>query len=56
LISFQYIPNWYIAENNFFTPGINGCCSDFDFIVGELIQQLQQQQQQQLHQQLLNYH
>jgi len=34
-ISFHsYIPNWYIAETNFFYSGINGCCDDFDFIVG----------------------
>jgi hypothetical protein len=37
-ISFHsYIPNWYIAENNFFYSGINGCCDDFDFVAGELI-------------------
>ena len=37
-ISFHsYIPNWYIAENNFFYSGINGCCGDFDFIAGELV-------------------
>ncbi len=30
-ISFHsYIPNWYIAENNFFYSGINGCCSDIE--------------------------
>jgi hypothetical protein len=34
-VSFHsYIPNWYIAENNFFYSGINGCCDDFDFIAG----------------------
>jgi len=34
-ISFHsYIPNWYIAENNFFYSGINGCCDDFEFIAG----------------------
>jgi len=34
-ISFHsYIPNFYIAENNFFYSGKNGCCDDFDFIVG----------------------
>lgn len=34
-ISFHsYIPNWYIAENNFFYSGVNGCCDDIDFIVG----------------------
>ena len=26
----SYIPNWYIAENNFFYSGINGCCTDID--------------------------
>jgi len=37
-ISFHsYIPNWYIAENNFFYSGINGCCDDFEVIVGELV-------------------
>jgi hypothetical protein len=31
-ISFHsYIPNWYIAENNFFYSGINGCCSTDEF-------------------------
>lgn len=35
-ISFHsYIPNWYIAENNFFYSGTNDCCTEFDFIVGE---------------------
>ena len=30
-ISFHsYIPNWYIAENNFFYSGINGCCTDIE--------------------------
>jgi hypothetical protein len=30
-ISFHsYIPNWYIAENNFFYSGINGCCDGLD--------------------------
>jgi len=34
-ISFHsYIPNWYIAENNFFYSGMNGCCDDFTAIVG----------------------
>jgi len=34
-ISFHsYLPNFYIAENNFFYSGINGCCDDLDFIVG----------------------
>ena len=35
-ISFHsYIPNWYIAENNFFYSGLNNCCDDFEFIAGE---------------------
>lgn len=34
-ISFHsYIPNWYIGDTNFFYSGINGCCDEFDFIVG----------------------
>jgi len=43
-VSFHtYLPNWYIAENNFFYSGLNDCCSslvdgenknNFDFIVG----------------------
>jgi hypothetical protein len=37
-ISFHsYIPNFYIGENNFFYSGINGCCDDFDFVVGPII-------------------
>jgi hypothetical protein len=37
-ISFHsYIPNWYIAENNFFYSGVNGCCDDFDFVAGTLV-------------------
>ena len=48
-ISFHsYIPNWYIAENNFFYSGTNDCCGDnyidsngeqgsFDFIVGTIV-------------------
>ena len=37
-ISFHsYIPNWYIAENNFFYSGINGCCDEFDFIAGPIV-------------------
>jgi hypothetical protein len=37
-VSFHsYIPNWYIAENNFFYSGINGCCDEFDFVAGELV-------------------
>jgi len=32
-ISFHsYIPNWYIAENNFFYSGLNSCCDDFEFV------------------------
>jgi len=37
-ISFHsYLPNWYIAENNFFYSGVNSCCEDFDFLVGTLV-------------------
>ncbi len=37
-ISFHsYIPNWYIAENNFFYSGLNSCCDDFDFVAGEIV-------------------
>ncbi len=37
-ISFHsYIPNFYIAENNFFYSGLNGCCDDIEAIaVNEL--------------------
>jgi len=32
-ISFHsYIPNFYIAENNFFYSGIKGCCDEFDAV------------------------
>jgi len=38
-ISFHsYIPNYYIAENNFFYSGTNSCCGDVEFIAGELIE------------------
>ena len=34
-ISFHsYLPNWYIAENNFFYSGLNGCCETFNFVAG----------------------
>ena len=34
-ISFHsYIPNWYIAENNFFYSGLNDCCTTLDALVG----------------------
>lgn len=37
-ISFHsYVPNFYIAENNFFYSGLNDCCTVFDFIAGELV-------------------
>ena len=37
-ISFHsYLPNFYIAENNFFYSGQNNCCEDFDFLVGVLV-------------------
>jgi hypothetical protein len=36
-VSFHsYLPNWYIGENNFFYSGINGCCDEFDALVGVL--------------------
>ena len=36
-ISFHsYLPNWYIAENNFFYSGVNGCCEDIEAIVGTI--------------------
>jgi len=37
-ISFHsYVPNWYIAENNFFYSGINGCCEDIDFVAAIMV-------------------
>ena len=39
-VSFHtYLPNFYIAENNFFYSGLNGCCDDINFsaMVGKLI-------------------
>ena len=37
-ISFHsYIPNFYIAENNFFYSGLNDCCSDFEAVVAEVL-------------------
>lgn len=37
-ISFHsYLPNWYIAENNFFYSGLNGCCDDFDVLLGTIV-------------------
>ena len=37
-ISFHsYLPNFYIAENNFFYSGLNSCCAEFDFLVGTLV-------------------
>jgi len=36
-ISFHsYLPNWYVAENNFFYSGLNDCCSDIEAIVAEI--------------------
>lgn len=36
-VSFHsYIPNFYIADNNFFYSGTQSCCTDFDFICGEV--------------------
>ncbi len=37
-ISFHtYLPNFYIAENNFFYSGLNDCCSPLEVIVAEII-------------------
>jgi hypothetical protein len=37
-ISFHsYIPNWYVAENNFFYSGLNDCCSEIEAIVAEIV-------------------
>jgi hypothetical protein len=37
-ISFHsYIPNYYVAENNFFYSGSQACCTDFDYICGTLV-------------------
>jgi hypothetical protein len=37
-ISFHsYIPNFYVAENNFFYSGTQECCNDFDFVCGPVI-------------------
>lgn len=39
-ISFHtYLPNFYIAENNFFYSGLNDCCSTIQAIVAEPINQ-----------------
>jgi hypothetical protein len=39
-ISFHsYLPNWYIAENNFFYSGLNDCSSLFDAIVATIVPQ-----------------
>jgi len=40
----SYIPNFYIAENNFFYSGLNGCCTDiegnFTALVGDTNKQV----------------
>lgn len=37
-ISFHsYLPNFYVAENNFFYSGLNDCCSQIDAIVAEVL-------------------
>lgn len=37
-VSFHtYLPNYYIAENNFFYSGLNECCNEFDFVVGPIV-------------------
>jgi len=35
----SYIPNWYIAENNFFYSGMNNCCSTIEAIVATVLPQ-----------------
>lgn len=37
-VSFHsYIPNFYIAENNFFYSGLNSCCTDIDVIATQVL-------------------
>jgi hypothetical protein len=37
-ISFHsYLPNWYVAENNFFYSGLNDCCGAFDAVAGNVV-------------------
>jgi hypothetical protein len=36
-----YLPNYYIAENNFFYSGLNDCCSTIEAIVAEVLPQPQ---------------
>jgi hypothetical protein len=39
-ISFHsYLPNWYLAEKNFFYSGLNDCCIEIDAIVAEVVPQ-----------------
>ena len=35
----SYLPNYYVAENNFFYSGINDCCSTIEAIVAEVLPQ-----------------
>jgi hypothetical protein len=35
----SYLPNYYIAENNFFYSGLNDCCSTIQAIVAEVLPQ-----------------
>jgi hypothetical protein len=32
-----YLPNYYIAENNFFYSGLNDCCSTIEAVVAEVL-------------------
>jgi hypothetical protein len=37
-ISFHsYLPNFYVAENNFFYSGLNDCCSQIDAVVAQVL-------------------
>lgn len=35
----SYLPNYYIAENNFFYSGLNDCCSTIQAVVAEVLPQ-----------------
>ena len=35
----SYLPNYYVAENNFFYSGLNDCCSTIQAIVAEVLPQ-----------------
>jgi hypothetical protein len=35
----SYLPNYYIAENNFYYSGLNDCCSTIEAVVAEVLPQ-----------------